>query len=84
MRESLETVDNEVNLLKYRDRCLKLCREAHAYYNPQSEGSIAPDDPFLNIDWKLDKKNWILSDKDRQHPYIEKARLFDFKEDLYA
>ncbi|MBL6669362.1 MAG: dTDP-4-dehydrorhamnose 3,5-epimerase family protein, partial [Flavobacteriaceae bacterium] len=54
------------------------------YYNPQSEGSIAPDDPFLNIDWKLDKKNWILSDKDRQHPYIEKARLFDFKEDLYA
>lgn len=54
------------------------------YYNPQSEGSIAPDDPFLNIDWKLDKKNWILSDKDRQHPYLEKARLFDFKEDLYA
>ena len=54
------------------------------YYNPQSEGSIAPDDPYLNIDWKLDKKKWILSDKDQEHPYIENARVFDFKEDLYA
>lgn len=37
------------------------------YYAPQSEGYIAWDDPFLNIDWKVPAKDIILSEKDRSH-----------------
>jgi len=54
------------------------------YYHPKSEGSIAPDDPSLGIDWRLPKSQWIQSDKDKQHPSISQAPLFDFKDDLYA
>ena len=54
------------------------------YYNAQSEGSIAPDDPNLGIDWKLPQKEWIQSLKDQNHPPMAEAPLFDFNEDLYA
>ena len=39
-----------------------------AYYNPQSEGAIAWNDPMLAIDWQLPADKVILSDKDRHHP----------------
>ena len=54
------------------------------YYNPQSEGSISPDDPTLAIDWQLPKDEWIQSEKDQNHPTLSEAPLFDFKDDLYA
>lgn len=54
------------------------------YYHPQSEGSIAPDDPNLGIDWRLPKSEWIQSEKDQNHPALDQAKLFDYKEDLYA
>ena len=54
------------------------------YYNAQSEGSIAPDDPNLGIDWQLPQKEWIQSLKDQNHPPMAEAPLFDFNEDLYA
>src|SRR6056300_962090 len=54
------------------------------YYNPQSEGSIRPDDPTLAIDWQLPKDEWIQSEKDQNHPLLSEAPLFDFKDDLYA
>lgn len=54
------------------------------YYHPQSEGSIAPDDPNLGIDWRLPKSEWIQSEKDQNHPALDQASLFDYKEDLYA
>ena len=38
------------------------------YYNPQSEGAIAWDDPSLSIDWQVPPAQVLLSDKDRQHP----------------
>ena len=51
-------------------------------YHAESEGSIAPDDPSLGIDWKLPKSQWIQSQKDKQNPGINDASLFDFKADL--
>ena len=54
------------------------------YYQPDSEGSIAPDDPDLGIDWKLPKPEWIRSEKDQKHPNLSEASLFDYKQDLYA
>ena len=37
------------------------------YYAPQSEGYIAWDDQYLNIDWKVPSEDIILSEKDRSH-----------------
>lgn len=54
------------------------------YYQPDSEGSIAPDDPDLGIDWKFPKSEWIRSEKDQKHPSLSKAPLFDYKQDVYA
>jgi dTDP-4-dehydrorhamnose 3,5-epimerase len=54
------------------------------YYHPQSEGSIAPDDPNLGIYWRFPKSEWIQSEKDQNHPALDQAKLFDYKEDLYA
>ena len=54
------------------------------YYHPQNEGSIAPDDPSLAIDWQLAKEEWIQYEKDKAHPFLSKALLFDFKDDPYV
>ena len=53
------------------------------YYNFKSEGSIAPDDPALGIDWQIPPSEWIQSKKDKKHPFLEKALLFDYNEDRY-
>jgi dTDP-4-dehydrorhamnose 3,5-epimerase len=54
------------------------------YYQPQSEGSIAADDPNLGIDWRLPKSEWIRSEKDQKHASLSEASLFDYNQDLYA
>ena len=54
------------------------------YYNFESEGSIAPDDPALGIDWQIPPTEWIQSNKDKKHPTLAEATLFDFNEDLYV
>lgn len=41
------------------------------FYNPQSEGALAWNDPQLNIDWRLPESEILLSDKDRNHPFFE-------------
>lgn len=38
------------------------------FYTPGSEGGIRLDDPDLGIDWRVDLKLAILSDKDKTHP----------------
>jgi len=54
------------------------------YYNFESEGSIAPDDPALGIDWKIPTSEWIQSNKDKKHPALKAAPFFDYNTDLYA
>lgn len=40
------------------------------YYNKASEGGIRFDDPALNIDWDIDLKDAIVSEKDLILPYF--------------
>ena len=40
------------------------------YYAPQSEGSIAWDDPQINITWPFDSSETILSEKDKHSPLL--------------
>lgn len=43
------------------------------FYNKESEGGIRFDDPTLNIDWGMDLKYAIVSDKDLVLPGIEEC-----------
>lgn len=45
------------------------------YYNKQSESGIIYNDKTLSIDWKLPKEEIILSEKDKNLPTLEKAKL---------
>ena len=40
------------------------------YYCPSSEGAIAWNDPDLGIDWGIPEDKVILSEKDRNHPFL--------------
>jgi dTDP-4-dehydrorhamnose 3,5-epimerase len=43
-------------------------------YNKESEGGIKYNDGFLKIDWKLEEKELIISEKDKVLPIFEKCR----------
>ena len=54
------------------------------FYNKESAGAVAWDDPELCIDWKVPADKVLLSEKDRQNKCIADADfLFDFNEKLY-
>lgn len=53
------------------------------FYAPQSEGSILWSDPALGIDWMIPEKDVIVSEKDKRHPLLAGARLFDYNMDYY-
>lgn len=54
------------------------------YYSPQSEGSIAWDDPQIGIDWGVEASQIVLSEKDRHHPTLAETEwLFDYNDKLY-
>ena len=40
------------------------------FYSKQHDSGVRYDDPLLNINWKLDKEKIIVSDKDKQLPYL--------------
>jgi dTDP-4-dehydrorhamnose 3,5-epimerase len=42
-------------------------------YNREYERGISLKDPFLNIDWKSDAENSIISEKDLRHPGFREA-----------
>jgi dTDP-4-dehydrorhamnose 3,5-epimerase len=43
------------------------------YYNKDAEGGIIYNDKTLNIDWKIDAKDLLLSAKDALNPKLENA-----------
>lgn len=54
------------------------------FYEPESEGAIAWNDPALGIDWKIPAEDIILSEKDKKHPVLaEIASPFLYDSDLY-
>ena len=48
-----------------------------AYYHPEAEAGIAFDDPQLAIAWPIPQHEMILSAKDRCHPALAEAKLFE-------
>ena len=44
------------------------------FYNKESEGGIAYNDPALQIDWKLPVDNILLSPKDLVHPVLAASK----------
>ncbi|MCX8489857.1 MAG: dTDP-4-dehydrorhamnose 3,5-epimerase [Cyclobacteriaceae bacterium] len=47
------------------------------FYHPECEGGIMYNDPILSIDWRMAEKDLILSNRDKNHPTLEKA-IFNF------
>lgn len=45
-------------------------------YNKASEGGIRFDDPDINIDWKINPKDAILSEKDKNAPMLKDITCF--------
>ncbi len=43
------------------------------YYNKESEGSVAYNDPSLAIDWMVPTEDIILSEKDKNNPTLQNA-----------
>lgn len=41
------------------------------YYCPEADGGISIIDPTLDIDWRIDLTEAILSDKDKNHPLLK-------------
>ncbi len=46
-------------------------------YAPQAEAGIRFDDPEIGIDWPIDSKDMLLSDKDLKQPLLREAELFE-------
>ena len=46
-------------------------------YAPQQEAGIRWDDPELAIQWPIDPKDVLTSDKDLRQPLLRDAELFD-------
>jgi dTDP-4-dehydrorhamnose 3,5-epimerase len=55
------------------------------YYSPECDRGLAFDDKALNIDWKLDAKSLLLSEKDTKQPSLKAlADCFDYNINYYA
>lgn len=54
------------------------------YYHPEADGGISIADTSLGIDWRIDTKEAILSEKDLRHPLLRDFDTpFDINIDLY-
>lgn len=48
------------------------------YYNKQAEGGLHFADPELAIDWKLPQDQLLVSDKDKELPFLKDVPDFEF------
>ncbi len=53
------------------------------YYVPASERAIRWDDPTIGINWGIPSEDIILSERDKNHPSLKEAQLFDYNQKLY-
>ena len=53
------------------------------YYAPEYDRGILFNDKVIGVDWKLEEKDLLLSDKDKQQPLFNEAEFFDYSENLY-
>lgn len=54
------------------------------FYDKESEGAIAWDDPDIGVDWRVPAQQVTLSAKDSHHSRLrDAADLFDYDNDLY-
>lgn len=53
------------------------------YYAPEYEAAVLWNDPALGIDWGVPADEILLSDKDKMHPLLKDAKLFDYGTNLY-
>ncbi len=53
------------------------------YYSPECDRSIRFDDPDINIDWNFPKDEILVSDKDKNAPFLKDAEVFEYT-DLYG
>jgi len=45
-----------------------------AYYNKLADSGIRFDDPELNIDWNIPDESVIISDKDKNYPFLSEIK----------
>ena len=55
----------------------RVCYKVDNYYNQESERGLNYNDPSLRIDWKIDEKSIILSEKDKSYPPFDSNYFFD-------
>ncbi|WP_461453522.1 dTDP-4-dehydrorhamnose 3,5-epimerase [Mucilaginibacter sp.] len=48
------------------------------YYNKASEGGLHYADPSINIKWELNESEHLVSDKDKELPFLKDAGDFGF------
>lgn len=46
-------------------------------YAPQEEAGVAFNDPDINIKWDIPASEMLLSEKDKKHPFLKDAVVFD-------
>ncbi len=52
------------------------------FYSKEHDGGIRFDDPEIGIDWPVEMAKLILSEKDKNLPYLKDAKInFSFEED---
>jgi len=45
------------------------------YYQPQYEGGLLYNDPAIGIDWRISSEELILSERDKTHLVLQKAKF---------
>jgi len=54
------------------------------YYAPLDDRGLLFNDEALAIDWQVNASEFKLSPKDTKQPLLDRADLFDYKENYYA